>query len=451
MIVTLIKKDRIFNITLPEKIKGRFWITDCDGTGKKRNLISVEAVDDKWVLKGSEAAFVFDVNKGVIDEVTLEEHYFYTIKIADDEDAYIYAEAANSERQIFNKFIVADGTEISIGRERDNQICVDNRYVSAHHAVLNYVDNSWTISDSNSTNGTFVNNMRVGIRNLKPGDTIFIIGFKIIIGGGFIAFNNPDNTVRYDTNFIHELVMQEEGERIEKEIKVQPDFFYRAPRFKRDIETLRFKIDGPPSQETGNNLPLPMVIGPSLTMGMASMTSGAFSVINSMNSGGTIMNAIPTLAMSASMVLGMVMWPILTKKYESKKSREKEAERQKLYKDYLFSMYVNNECCIDFRKKVHLNTEQLGLPKKESEDVFRELLARMKELSQSECSGDYIKGIVRNKYLPEAYQNMLILLCEYIAYRRNMDKEVIHFCKQNITNALYRDMMQEWTKGKKVK
>lgn len=338
MIVTLIKKDRIFNITLPEKIKGRFWITDCDGTGKKRNLISVEAVDDKWVLKGSEAAFVFDVNKGVIDEVTLEEHYFYTIKIADDEDAYIYAEAANSERQIFNKFIVADGTEISIGRERDNQICVDNRYVSAHHAVLNYVDNSWTISDSNSTNGTFVNNMRVGIRNLKPGDTIFIIGFKIIIGGGFIAFNNPDNTVRYDTNFIHELVMQEEGERIEKEIKVQPDFFYRAPRFKRDIETLRFKIDGPPSQETGNNLPLPMVIGPSLTMGMASMTSGAFSVINSMNSGGTIMNAIPTLAMSASMVLGMVMWPILTKKYESKKSREKEAERQKLYKDYLFSI-----------------------------------------------------------------------------------------------------------------
>lgn len=114
-------------------------------------------------------------------------------------------------------------------------------------------------------------------------------------------------------------------------------------------------------------------------------------------------------------------------------------------------MYVNNECCIDFRKNVHLNTEQLGLPKKESEDVFRELLARMKELSQSECSGDYIKGIVRNKYLPEAYQNMLILLCEYIAYRRNMDKEVIHFCEQNITNALYRDMMQEWMKGKKVK
>ena len=55
-----------------------------------------------------------------------------------------------------------------------------------------------------------------------------------------------------------------------------------------------------------------------------------------------------------------------------------------------------------------------------------------------------IKSIVRSKYLPEAYQNMLILLCEYIAYRHNMDDEVIHCCEQNISNTLYRDLMKEW-------
>ena len=46
--------------------------------------------------------------------------------------------------------------------------------------------------------------------------------------------------------------------------------------------------------------------------------------------------------------------------------------------------------------------------------------------------------------MPEAYQNMLILLCEYIAYRHNMDDEVIHCCEQNISNTLYRDLMKEW-------
>ena len=107
-------------------------------------------------------------------------------------------------------------------------------------------------------------------------------------------------------------------------------------------------------------------------------------------------------------------------------------------------MYVDNKCCIDLEKNVHLNTEQLKLEKNESENVFGELLFRMKELSQNECTSRYIKSIVRSKYLPEAYQNMLILLCEYIAYHHNMDDEVIHCCEQNFSNTLYRDLMKEW-------
>ena len=49
-------------------------------------------------------------------------------------------------------------------------------------------------------------------------------------------------------------------------------------------------------------------------------------------------------------------------------------------------MYDNSKCCIDFEKKVHLNTEKLKLEKKESEKVFEELLIRMRELSQNECT-----------------------------------------------------------------
>lgn len=111
-------------------------------------------------------------------------------------------------------------------------------------------------------------------------------------------------------------------------------------------------------------------------------------------------------------------------------------------------MYVNNECSIDIGKNVHINTEQIGLEKNESEKVFGELLVRMKELSQNECTSNYIKSIVRSKYLPVAYQNMLILLCEYIAYSHRMDEEVIYCCEQNISNTLYQNMMQEWMQAK---
>lgn len=39
MIVTLIETYRIFNMTLPDKVKGRFWITDVDSFGNDRKLI----------------------------------------------------------------------------------------------------------------------------------------------------------------------------------------------------------------------------------------------------------------------------------------------------------------------------------------------------------------------------------------------------------------------------
>lgn len=113
-------------------------------------------------------------------------------------------------------------------------------------------------------------------------------------------------------------------------------------------------------------------------------------------------------------------------------------------------MYDNNKCCIDFEKDVHINSEQLRLEKSESEYVFGELLFHMRKLSQMKSTSSYIKNIVRRKYLPESYQNMLILLCEYIAYRSSMENEVIDCCEENITNLLYRDMMHDWIKAREM-
>lgn len=108
-------------------------------------------------------------------------------------------------------------------------------------------------------------------------------------------------------------------------------------------------------------------------------------------------------------------------------------------------MYADNVCHIDGENNMHLNNkEQLKLEKKISDSVFKELLARMKELSTSKCTSEHIKKIINGKYLPEAYQNMLGLLCEYMAFSRHMGKEMIQYCEHNITNILYRDLMKKW-------
>ena len=60
-----------------------------------------------------------------------------------------------------------------IGRSPGSDIRVNSKSVSRNHAVLTrYDDGSWTITDTASQNGTFVNGERVDICPLEPGDVI---------------------------------------------------------------------------------------------------------------------------------------------------------------------------------------------------------------------------------------------------------------------------------------
>ena len=51
------------------------------------------------------------------------------------------------------------------------------------------------------------------------------------------------------------------------------EYFYRSPRFKRDIETATFKIDSPPTSPISEEMPWLLVMGSSMAMGMMSLVS----------------------------------------------------------------------------------------------------------------------------------------------------------------------------------
>ena len=53
MIVNLIKSKQMFSLTLPNKVKGQYWLSDVDHEGNARELISIEAVNGEWVLKSN--------------------------------------------------------------------------------------------------------------------------------------------------------------------------------------------------------------------------------------------------------------------------------------------------------------------------------------------------------------------------------------------------------------
>ncbi len=67
---------------------------------------------------------------------------------------------------------------ISIGRSPDSDIFLDDVTVSCRHAELRRGAPGWSVRDSGSLNGTYVNRRRVDDRLLQPGDELQIGKFR---------------------------------------------------------------------------------------------------------------------------------------------------------------------------------------------------------------------------------------------------------------------------------
>ena len=217
----------------------------------------------------------------------------------------------------------------------NNHISFNNHFVSSHHAKLCYNGQNWSVIDMGSTNGVFVNGFRVDSQDLDVGDLIYIVGLKIIIGSDFFAINNPDNQVRINSDYVSEYLSPNFIPSA-KEYNIQtPQYFFRSPRFHREVEHLDMSIDPPPQREKVETVPLALMLGPSLTMGMASLSTGILSMTNAIVDDRPITSVLPTLTMSFSMLCGTVLWPILTKRYEKKLKIKTEEKRQSKYLAYL--------------------------------------------------------------------------------------------------------------------
>jgi DNA segregation ATPase FtsK/SpoIIIE, S-DNA-T family len=334
MQVTLIKEQTIRSFVLPDKVKGQFWVTDKTETNHDYNFISIEAVNEKWFLKSNKSVSIFNEQQ-TFKSIPLESNLIYRLRVlADDSECLLFTEPVSLDRQVYKKVVVPNNSTIKIGRADSNDIVYKNSFFSTHHAVLSYAHGKWNITDNNSTNGTFVNGTRVTREQIFPGDLVYIMGFKIIIGNGLIAFNNPDNLVNLVSDIFesYKPILPSPLEEDPDEVKIE--YFSRSPRFKRNIEEATFKIDNPPSSGVTEETPLLLVMGPALTMGLTSMTTGLFAVNNAITNG-NIASALPSIIMSVSMLMGALLWPTMNKRYEKEKKAKREAKRIKKYNEYL--------------------------------------------------------------------------------------------------------------------
>jgi pSer/pThr/pTyr-binding forkhead associated (FHA) protein len=82
---------------------------------------------------------------------------------------------------------VWDGTSFAvlrsptrIGRLPDNDIVLNDKRVSRHHAELILRTGRWTLRDTGSTNGTAINGKMVKEAALKSGDKLSLGGLEVV-------------------------------------------------------------------------------------------------------------------------------------------------------------------------------------------------------------------------------------------------------------------------------
>jgi hypothetical protein len=92
--------------------------------------------------------------------------------------------------------------EISIGRDIKNDIVINDPEVSRHHARLVLKTNTYVIEDVGSTNGTFINNQRLGSPvPLKAGELIFLgenicLAFQSAFSDATVAIHGKKGTTK---------------------------------------------------------------------------------------------------------------------------------------------------------------------------------------------------------------------------------------------------------------
>lgn len=86
---------------------------------------------------------------------------------------------------------------ISIGRSPQNDIVLDNRAISAEHAVIVTVNNDSFLEDLNSTNGTQVNGQPIKKHFLQENDVIALAQYRLRY------FSNEDDKNTASENDCH--------------------------------------------------------------------------------------------------------------------------------------------------------------------------------------------------------------------------------------------------------
>ena len=378
MKIMLMDTTKLVNLMLPSEVFGNYWIVNA----KRENLVSVEAIEGAWVLKSNSDVKVFR-NGNALSEVRLEYEKFYTLKNVLQGDSYVlYVCPVCDPNAIQLNISLNDPSSWYIGNNIDkdytaafnNIISYEQSGFARNQLKLNYNNGTYTIYNLNPQIPMYVNGVATEAEELKYGDTIFILGFKLSIVGDIFYMNNPNKLVKYDAkSFINRSLPKLDYSKIPEEpdpvieMYKKEDYFLKPPRFDERIEEKTLRIDPPPNAQQQEEMPAILTMGSMMMMGMSSMITGVVTVANLVNGKTTLSDSWSSILTMLAMLTCMIVLPSITRMYNKHKKKVYERKRQATYSAYVEKK--REEFMLEMRKEQQVLVEKY-IPLKEVGDVI---------------------------------------------------------------------------------
>lgn len=338
MKVFLIDNNKIIKYMLPLRVDDSYLIS-YNSSNIKDCLITFVGENDSWYLKSNGTVNIVENNQEV-DKVLVEPYKKYTLKIVGKSnliELYFLPVKETLFKLTFNKL-----DNFSVGSSETCHICYTSNDLTSVQAMFKLVGEDWVISCVNDENyKVYINNNWVTLKKLKSGDIIFIGGLKIVWMGKFICVNNPRNSLKITGMDLvsEEVVPEEEILPVSEDDKYvelydKDAYFAHYPAIREMVLEKEVKIDSPPGADKENNIPFILTMGSTIVMFSSSFIMG-YNVWNGFANGRTITSLIPQIVMCASMLIGSLLLPKLSRSWQKKQKKKREALRQQKYGDYL--------------------------------------------------------------------------------------------------------------------
>ena len=358
MQVILVGKNFMNKLILPKDVNGNYWINDEDS----KKVINIQAKNGKWEITSTNLAkirYKSDIstvnneityvsrtgNDNCIDSITLEENDVQYFTIGESKNIYLLYCLPVYADELY-ELKIKNIKELTIGKIEKSSIIFKNPLVNPTHVRMIFYNGAWRIENLDLKIGTFVNEKPVtSVQEISNGDVIFILGLRIIMlrdrlflnGSIKDIFINKEHLLQVkesNAKFKDNSIDEEEAS---DNFYEEKDYFLRAPRIIKMIEKEEVKIDPPPAAKNKEEMPAILVLGSTISMGAIMLTSSISSLNGLISGTATFLQSLPALITALLMLICMVLFPILTRKYEKNQKERYEKKRQDRYRKYINS------------------------------------------------------------------------------------------------------------------